>query len=250
MLTFFRKIRAALLSEGKTGKYLKYAIGEIFLVVIGILIAIQVNNWNEVQKNTRQEKSILNNLNEELKVNINQLDSKINSCKRHIYRDSVLITYIGIGTPKIETEVLDSLMRAIQGFVTFDPANGVIYNIVNSGQINLIQNDELIFKLSAWNMNLAEVKEVEGFIKEFHFNKYEPYLYDKFSKRNGLKNSLGSSTFSWDLNFILTDKVFENLVFQAIDHFTRLENRYVILKDEMLEMCRIIEEELNKKNED
>ena len=50
MIKFFRKIRQNLLSEGKTGKYLQYAIGEILLVVIGILIALSINNWNENQK--------------------------------------------------------------------------------------------------------------------------------------------------------------------------------------------------------
>ncbi|MGB5236310.1 MAG: DUF6090 family protein [Flavobacteriaceae bacterium] len=50
MIKFFRHIRQQLLSEGKTGKYLKYAIGEILLVVIGILIALQINNWNENRK--------------------------------------------------------------------------------------------------------------------------------------------------------------------------------------------------------
>ena len=50
MIKFFRKIRQNLLSEGKTEKYLKYAIGEIVLVVIGILIALQINNWNENRK--------------------------------------------------------------------------------------------------------------------------------------------------------------------------------------------------------
>ena len=48
--------------ENKTGKYLKYAIGEIALVVIGILIALQINNWNETQKQNREEISILKNL--------------------------------------------------------------------------------------------------------------------------------------------------------------------------------------------
>ncbi|MCW5518162.1 DUF6090 family protein [Muriicola sp. Z0-33] len=51
MIKFFRKIRQNLLSEGKTGKYLKYAIGEILLVVFGILIALQINIWNEHRKN-------------------------------------------------------------------------------------------------------------------------------------------------------------------------------------------------------
>ena len=56
MIKVFRKIRQNLLSEGKTGKYLKYAIGEIILVVIGILIALQINNWNE---NRLQQKQLL-----------------------------------------------------------------------------------------------------------------------------------------------------------------------------------------------
>ena len=49
MIKFFKKIRQNLLMENKTGKYLKYAIGEIVLVVIGILIALGINNWNQNQ---------------------------------------------------------------------------------------------------------------------------------------------------------------------------------------------------------
>ena len=59
MIKFFRKIRQNLLSEGKTGKYLKYAFGEIVLVVIGILIALQINNWNEQRKERIQEKILI-----------------------------------------------------------------------------------------------------------------------------------------------------------------------------------------------
>ena len=55
MIKFFRKIRQNLLSEGKTGKYLKYAIGEIILVVIGILIALQLNNLNDSHKINKEE---------------------------------------------------------------------------------------------------------------------------------------------------------------------------------------------------
>ena len=59
MIKFFRKIRQNLLNEGKIGKYFKYAVGEIILVVIGILIALQINNWNDQKKREQNEEEIL-----------------------------------------------------------------------------------------------------------------------------------------------------------------------------------------------
>ncbi|WP_411767079.1 DUF6090 family protein [Winogradskyella sp. A3E31] len=66
MIKFFRQIRYNLMETGKTGKYLKYAIGEIILVVIGILIALQINNWNENQKKSAYQKNQLSNLRTEI----------------------------------------------------------------------------------------------------------------------------------------------------------------------------------------
>ena len=75
MIKFFRHIRKDLLEKNKTGKYFKYAIGEIVLVVIGILIALQINNWNESKQDQIQLKSSLEfvkqNLNEDIK-NLNK----------------------------------------------------------------------------------------------------------------------------------------------------------------------------------
>mgnify|MGYP000188649675 CR=1 FL=1 len=66
MIKFFRKIRYNLMNENKTGKYFKYAIGEIILVVIGILIALSINNWNEGRKNDRKEALLIKNIIEDL----------------------------------------------------------------------------------------------------------------------------------------------------------------------------------------
>lgn len=66
MLHFFRKMRKALIPENRFGRYFFYALGEIVLVVIGILIALQINNWNAEQKLKKQEISILNILLENL----------------------------------------------------------------------------------------------------------------------------------------------------------------------------------------
>src|SRR5210317_82159 len=89
MIKFFRKIRQNLLSEGKSGKYLKYAVGEIILVVIGILIAVQLNDFNEKKNSQNELDQLLIDLTEFMEsqkvlinfelTNIKQKDSILNN---------------------------------------------------------------------------------------------------------------------------------------------------------------------------
>jgi hypothetical protein len=74
MIKFFRHIRKNLLMKNKTGTYLKYAFGEIFLVVLGILIALQINTWNEERKAITSEKSQINNIYEDIQRDVNKID--------------------------------------------------------------------------------------------------------------------------------------------------------------------------------
>ena len=73
MIKFFRKIRQETLTENKFGKYLAYAIGEIVLVVIAILIALAINNWNESKKEKVLEKKVLIELKKSLENNYNEM---------------------------------------------------------------------------------------------------------------------------------------------------------------------------------
>tara|TARA_R110001606_G_scaffold393106_2_gene562718 strand:+ start:341 stop:1087 length:747 start_codon:yes stop_codon:yes gene_type:complete len=82
MIKFFRKIRQNLLMENKTGKYFKYAIGEIVLVVIGILIALQINNWNENRQNNRFIKTNLHGVLEELKKDSTMVGRLLNNYEK------------------------------------------------------------------------------------------------------------------------------------------------------------------------
>ena len=77
MIKFFRKIRLKLLEQNKVSKYFKYAIGEILLVMIGILLALQVNNWNENRKERLQEIILLEQLLSDFNSNLEQLDQKM-----------------------------------------------------------------------------------------------------------------------------------------------------------------------------
>ncbi|MFT4667682.1 MAG: sensor domain CHASE-containing protein [Gammaproteobacteria bacterium] len=79
MTKFFRKIRQNLLLEGKTEMYLKYVIGEIVLVVIGILIALQINNWNEDRKQQSKIKSVYSVIKSDLKYDVEKFDKIIKS---------------------------------------------------------------------------------------------------------------------------------------------------------------------------
>jgi len=74
MITFLRSIRQKLLSENRFSKYMLYAIGEIILVVMGILIALQINNYNEQQKRIQKEKEVLNLIRESLIIDLKKFD--------------------------------------------------------------------------------------------------------------------------------------------------------------------------------
>ncbi len=69
MFKFFRQIRQNLIMQNKTANYIKYAIGEIVLVVIGILIALQINNWNEIRKTNLEEQRALMNIQSDFSKN-------------------------------------------------------------------------------------------------------------------------------------------------------------------------------------
>jgi len=94
MIKFFRTIRQNLLNEGKTSKYLKYAIGEILLVVIGILIALQINNWNQDRHQRQKEKKILLELKRDLMTNDSTLQDQIEFYQTTIDEITIIIEHL------------------------------------------------------------------------------------------------------------------------------------------------------------
>ena len=94
MIKFFRKIRQNLLSENKFSKYLIYAIGEIILVVIGILIALQINNWNESRKHRFQEITILQNIKEDISLDTLDISFNIEAYNKIINAEIKLLNFL------------------------------------------------------------------------------------------------------------------------------------------------------------
>ena len=92
MIKFFRKIRYDLTEKSKTGKYFKYAVGEIILVVIGILIALSINNWNESRKQEAKVNEALKEIHRDLSENIIESKDLIRNYRREDSIINILIT--------------------------------------------------------------------------------------------------------------------------------------------------------------
>lgn len=142
MIRFFRKIRQDLFSQGKTGKYLKYAIGEIILVMVGILLALQVNNWNITKTEKKREAKYLTNIILDLKKDIIRLDYLIEFRKNRLQGDQKIIEHIN-GLPitnltELTNNVSNTLMEE-----NFSPNNSTFSELSNSGNLNLISNDSI-----------------------------------------------------------------------------------------------------------
>ena len=105
MLHFFRNIRKQLLGDGKTGKYFKYAVGEILLVVIGILIALQINNWNELRKDQNQLTRAITSLRNDLVKDSLRIHRDLELTKPEVTNDSLLIVKIRDASTTFDTLV-------------------------------------------------------------------------------------------------------------------------------------------------
>jgi hypothetical protein len=158
MIKFFRKIRQNLLSEGKTGKYLKYAIGEIILVVLGILIALSINNWNEKEKLKVEEVKFLKNFKQSLIADIEFNNFRFEKYELTKESISILLNHI-----KQDLPYQDSLKYHFGRITnTWTPKiNTEVFEALKSKDLNLISNDDLRDKLISyysWSNNVLDAQ--------------------------------------------------------------------------------------------
>ncbi|AVI52205.1 hypothetical protein C5O00_13985 [Pukyongia salina] len=190
MIKFFRKIRQRLLSENKFSKYLLYAIGEILLVVIGILIALQINNWNENRIKDLKEIAILANIHKEFKQNKKQLDSVVYSHKI-AYRNCGKIISLFPILSKPEPAVLDSLSFQLfnsYGGVTFNPSQTSINALASTSSFNIIKSENLRGLLISWKDLITDYQEEEVESSKHMWNQYDPYLSKHFDYNFNFKD--------------------------------------------------------------
>lgn len=143
MIKFFRNIRQRTLTENKLNKYLLYALGEIVLVVFGILIALQINNWNERRKSSLKTTVFLRSLKNDLKSDFIQMDSIY---RFRMQRENVFesLTHEIESYSEENKSRIDSLYSETQGRnPTFFPTVGAYNGALNSGTFEELNNEEL-----------------------------------------------------------------------------------------------------------
>ena len=119
MLKFFRRIRQKLIDEGNLKKYLIYAFGEIVLVMIGILLALQLNNWNEDRKTHLKEITNLKSLKSELEISLEELKSDYNATK--LFYNSTLKIQHCIRTKQAMVDSMSIDFFLVYQFANFFP---------------------------------------------------------------------------------------------------------------------------------
>ncbi|MCW5518091.1 DUF6090 family protein [Muriicola sp. Z0-33] len=255
MIKFFRRIRQQLLTENKFSKYLLYAIGEIVLVVIGILIALQINNWNEQRKTNLKEQTLLTALRQEFIHNRKELQAVI-----EINRNNVEAAgeFASILSPKktnlSDREIAQYWDKAFRQEAIYRPSLGVLNEAINSGNLSIVRNNELRNILSSFDAELQQLRKQEETVFDFRLECYRS-LRNSGNFRKILDNlkdtetwfKLSSSPFENSNKVLLQSERFENDIVLFIGISVFLENNFLIpLKNRMSESIQILNAEINK----
>ncbi len=177
MIKFFRRIRQRLLTENKFSKYLLYAIGEIALVMIGILLALQVNNWNEVQKNKTVERQLLTSLLQEFEANLDILAQTIETNTKIMESSLTIGEFTGPRLPLLsEKELSQAMVGAFKHTLRYMPNQGTLNEISNSGKLSLISDALLRKAISELQSQLKRVENQENYVNEKKENTHQFFI--------------------------------------------------------------------------
>ena len=143
MIKFFRRIRRQLLGEGKTGKYLKYAIGEIVLVVLGILIAVGINSWNNQRQLKIEESNFYNTIKNQIEDDKNDILDNKRYNERYLNRFTLAKQLIAENNALMQ-DTLVSIIPDLMYYSDFDKQGNIYETSVNSGKIELVSNSKIV----------------------------------------------------------------------------------------------------------
>lgn len=251
MIKLFRKIRYDLMNQNKTAKYFKYAIGEIVLVVIGILFALQINNWNEQRKQNTKEQQILLNLESDFKENLIEYNRVNELCKTSYEGNIVLLNLIKSDKPITNPSEVDKLIDLIiNDFATLDLISGSVDEIINTGSLSIIKDDRLRKQLSNWSQEIVDCNDDVKIFLDHLFAILIPSIKDQLLLRNidipedivqNLNLSqISKSNFNLDYNTTIKTIEFENKIYVNALNLAYTLNAYKDLESYLNETLNLI----------
>lgn len=248
MFLILRQLRRLELRK-RSGQYFLYAFGEIVLIMVGILLALQVSDWNQDRKDRVEEAAILVRLKTEFEENQELLEDRKGF---YIEIGDAMRSFLKILKPEPEEqpdELINEYMRLLDWEPSYTPNTAVIDPLIASGQITLIRNESLSYKLNTWPRALSVVEfntdylrqslfSNMDFLSEFHPYKNVQWVVDKD------KGHPGASHFPFDQRRLLSSPKVESIVARArvdaessvvrIDSLLRLQQEILDLIDEEL----------------
>ena len=252
MIPFFRKIRKKMADDNRPLKYARYAIGEIILVVIGILIALQINNWNEINKLKKEEQKLLISLNDDVKENNLRLQETIKKEEKVIrYSKELIKTILSNNKHVTPDSIAEMFTHGAQSWYRAEYVTGTYDGILSSGNINILKNETLKKNLAQFTSEVKsgfeDHEESMFFMNEI--NKlaapFSPTLM-RHQVYDDLNLVISDSKIKEAVNEILSDKIFLGLLIDK----TIVENHRLIYQSRIQgyikETLVIIESELRK----
>ena len=179
MLSLLRKVRKRFINDGATRNYLLYAIGEFVLIVAGILVALQINNWNnEIQQN-KKEIQWLQNLRADLKNDEIFLNEQIEYCKES--EDNIRKIILMMDDPTVR--MLDTIdffrqLKRVTMTYFFKPINTTYLEMTGSGDLSTLSRRELMRKVIEYHQSAQLSDELNEVIKEVKWFRYNEILED------------------------------------------------------------------------
>lgn len=167
MLFIFRQLRRLELRQ-RSGRYFLYAIGEIVLIMVGILLALQVNAWWDNRMAREEEQDILLALQDEFLANKNELNHILNvfDVKESHFARLQKLSEDQILT--LNNQEIDQLMVSLTSRRTFDPIRGTVDALISAGRLDLIRNLELQRAITSFQRTFEEAEEETAYIQDFY----------------------------------------------------------------------------------
>lgn len=236
-MKLFRNIRQSMLINGNLKRYLLYAVGEILLIMIGVLLAFQVSNWNEKRNNKKAELIYYQNIKRQLNEDMGIISRNVDYNNRYLDQFEFAAQIIEVNDQSKMDTLVEISLNLIR-YSDFHRGSNIYETIVNSGQIKLLHNHKIIEGLQRLEETYVYINKMEGIHLDLIKLIVIPDLV-KSIKFSSLKAEIPDELYTFE---------FKNRFTFLVDIMKEKDEVYDKAINEIIEIIELIDEELNSKN--